>query len=110
MTEQPSNYKHHQYNHQPLKTSPALPSDATSTEFLNLLAHINYTIYLDVYLEGLTKPVRSKALGAQVARRPPAPRLRMRVVGAEERRQMDADACAMVEDRDRWVQECWFVM
>ena len=103
MTDQPIHYKHAHYQHHPLKTSSALPPDTTSTEFTGLLAHVNYTIYLDVYLEGLVKPVRSKALVAQVARKPPAPRLRMSVVGAEERKQLDADACGMMEDRDRWV-------
>ncbi|XP_030855934.1 uncharacterized protein LOC577931 [Strongylocentrotus purpuratus] len=105
MTDQPIHYKHAHYQHHPLKTSSALPPDTTSTEFTGLLPHVNYTIYLDVYLEGLVKPVRSKALVAQVARKPPAPRLRMSVVGAEERRQLDADACGMMEDRDRLLQE-----
>ncbi|XP_071487386.1 uncharacterized protein [Diadema antillarum] len=92
-------------HHAPLISSPALPPDAASTEFNGLIPHQIYTIYLDVYLAGLAKPVRSKALLAQVARRPTAPKLSMRVVGAEERKHLNVEACAMAHDRDRLLQE-----
>ncbi|XP_054751259.2 uncharacterized protein LOC129257055 [Lytechinus pictus] len=105
MTDQPTHYKHSHYQNHPLKTSSALPPGTNSTEFTGLLAHVTYSIYLDVYLEGLVKPIRSKPLMAEVARRPPAPQLRMSVVGAEERKQLDDDACGMMEDRDRLLQE-----
>ena len=92
-----------QVKHNPVKSSPTLAPDARTTELTGLLPHSDYAIYLDVYLDGAPRPVRSRALVTRVARRPPAPRLRSEVIGAEERRQLEADACSMFKDRDRLV-------
>lgn len=83
------------------KATPFLSPQCQSVEFTNLSPHTRHLLYLDVYLEGMDRAIRSRPLVAEVTKRPSTPKLRCFLPALEERKRLDAEACQLIDNQDR---------
>ncbi|KAJ8046670.1 Titin [Holothuria leucospilota] len=89
------------------KATPFLSPQCQSVEFTNLSPHTRHLLYLDVYLEGMDRAIRSRPLVAEVTRRPSTPKLRCVLPALEERKRLDAEACQLIDNQDRILQSLY---
>ncbi|XP_078596508.1 uncharacterized protein LOC144873248 [Branchiostoma floridae x Branchiostoma japonicum] len=75
-------------NRQQLVQGP-LPPSIRHTMFTELKAGASYTIYVEILVEGLPNPVRCKPIREVPAQVPPAPHLRLSVIGQRERQKIE---------------------
>ncbi|XP_033114658.1 uncharacterized protein LOC117115100 [Anneissia japonica] len=81
--------------------SPIIDPKTLTAEFCDLLISATYKVFLEVHLEGLERPVRSKAIVTKVAKKPSKPIVRYVVRGVAERRMLESDACNFINERDK---------
>ncbi|XP_071816673.1 uncharacterized protein [Apostichopus japonicus] len=89
------------------KATPFLNPHCQSVEFTSLAPRTKHLLYLDIHLKGLDRPIRSRALVAEVARRPLTPTLRCSVPTLVERKQLDTEACQLINSQDRILQSLY---
>ncbi|XP_071961343.1 uncharacterized protein [Antedon mediterranea] len=85
--------------------SPVIDPETFTAEFYDLLITSTYKVSLEVHLESLERPVRTRSIATKVAKKPSKPIVCYVVRGVSERQTLEKDACELINKRDKLLQQ-----